>query len=188
MPRRQTLLGLNELFELDVPPGGLYSMAQQLGSDVPFFLTGGTALVSGRGEKVSPLPSLLHSWVVIVVPGTNAPDSKTAKMFGRITSVNYTSGMTTDEFVAGLTLRRNNEYLQVFNVFEEVAFDVFAELPAYIEKFKNAGAAHVHLAGAGPVLFSLEKEHGAATDIYHRALSRGLQAVLTETLDPGPRP
>ncbi|MBN1370110.1 MAG: 4-(cytidine 5'-diphospho)-2-C-methyl-D-erythritol kinase [Dehalococcoidaceae bacterium] len=182
------LLGLNELFGLDVPPGGLYSMAQQIGSDVPFFLTGGTALVSGRGEKVSPLPSLPHRWVVIVVPRTNVQDSKTATMFGRITPVNYTTGMATDAFVANLTLGRKNEQLKVFNVFEEVAFDVFEGLAGYIEQFKKAGAAHVHLAGAGPVLFSLEKEQSIARGIHHRALSHGMQAVLTETFDPGPRP
>jgi len=182
-----TLLGLNVLFGTDVPPGGLYSMARLLGSDVPFFLTGGTALVSGRGETVSPLPSLPHNWVVIVVPRLQPQDSKTATMFGRITPVNYTTGMATDAFVASLTLGRKNEQLQIFNVFEEVAFDVFDGLLPCMEKFKAAGATHVHLAGAGPVLFSLEKERGIAEGIYRRALSRGLQAVITETLEPGPR-
>jgi len=180
------LLGLDALFGADVPPGDMHSMALQLGSDVPFFLTGGTALVSGRGETVSPLPALPHRWVVLVVPRIKLQESKTAAMFGRITPVNYTTGMATDAFVAGLTPGRKNERLQVFNVFEEVASDVFAGLPDWIEKFKAAGAAGVHLAGAGPVLFSLENDLSTARGIYSRALSRGLQAVLTETLEPGP--
>lgn len=183
-----TLLGLNALFDTDLPPGELYSMAQLLGSDVPFFLTGGTALVSGRGETVSPLPPLPHNWVVIVVPRINPPESKTARIFERITPANYTTGMATDAFVASLTLGRKHGQLQVFNVFEEVAFDIFDGLPACIEKFKVAGATRVHLAGAGPVVFSLEKELSTAEDIYRRALSHGLQAVLTETLQAGPQP
>ena len=40
----------------DLGPAGRLSVAESLGSDVPFFLTGGTALVSGRGERVGPLP------------------------------------------------------------------------------------------------------------------------------------
>ncbi|MGB9587752.1 MAG: 4-(cytidine 5'-diphospho)-2-C-methyl-D-erythritol kinase, partial [Armatimonadota bacterium] len=46
----------------------LNTLAAKIGSDVPFFLTGGTALVSGRGEHVLPLPDIPTQWLVIVIP------------------------------------------------------------------------------------------------------------------------
>ncbi|MHC4593294.1 MAG: 4-(cytidine 5'-diphospho)-2-C-methyl-D-erythritol kinase, partial [Planctomycetota bacterium] len=53
-----TLLALNRLWGLGAPLDELAETATELGSDVPFFLWGGTALCEGRGERVSPLPCL----------------------------------------------------------------------------------------------------------------------------------
>ncbi|HJX69733.1 MAG TPA: 4-(cytidine 5'-diphospho)-2-C-methyl-D-erythritol kinase, partial [Dehalococcoidia bacterium] len=47
-----TLLALNELWELRLPISELAHLASELGSDVPFFIYGGTALVEGVGERV----------------------------------------------------------------------------------------------------------------------------------------
>ncbi len=51
------LIGLNRLWNLGLPCADMTRFAAQLGSDVPFFLSGGTCFVSGRGEQVEPLPS-----------------------------------------------------------------------------------------------------------------------------------
>lgn len=47
------LLGLNRLWSLNLPLTDLCRIAEQLGSDVPFFLYGAIASSSGRGEKIS---------------------------------------------------------------------------------------------------------------------------------------
>ncbi|MCC6738624.1 MAG: 4-(cytidine 5'-diphospho)-2-C-methyl-D-erythritol kinase [Planctomycetia bacterium] len=52
-----TLLGLDRLWSLGLGKPALHALAARLGSDVNFFLEGGTALCTGRGEIVSPLPS-----------------------------------------------------------------------------------------------------------------------------------
>ncbi|HUV04632.1 MAG TPA: 4-(cytidine 5'-diphospho)-2-C-methyl-D-erythritol kinase [Armatimonadota bacterium] len=50
------------------PTGELMELAAKVGSDVPFFLVGGTAFVCGRGEEVQPLPDIPTWWLVIVKP------------------------------------------------------------------------------------------------------------------------
>lgn len=59
------LIGLKSVFRLEVD---LSPIAEQIGSDVPFFLTGGAALVEGRGERVTPVPPTT-GWFAIAWPG-----------------------------------------------------------------------------------------------------------------------
>ncbi|MDF2671507.1 MAG: 4-(cytidine 5-diphospho)-2-C-methyl-D-erythritol kinase, partial [Paenibacillus sp.] len=50
-----TLRGLNRLWQLNIPQEDLQKLGAELGSDVPFCVTGGTALATGRGEKLQPI-------------------------------------------------------------------------------------------------------------------------------------
>lgn len=63
-----TLLGLNELHGRPLGRRVLTRLGASLGSDVPFFLYGGTALCRGRGERVKPLRPAPEFWVVLVMP------------------------------------------------------------------------------------------------------------------------
>ena len=64
-----TLRGLNRLLNLNCSPEHLHTLAAELGSDVPFFLSGGTALGTGRGEIIHPIEDFPILWVVLVNPG-----------------------------------------------------------------------------------------------------------------------
>jgi 4-diphosphocytidyl-2-C-methyl-D-erythritol kinase len=63
-----TLVALRRLWKLPVTDQALYAIAAKLGSDVPYFLIGGTALGLGRGEDVYPLDDLPRLWVVLIFP------------------------------------------------------------------------------------------------------------------------
>jgi 4-diphosphocytidyl-2-C-methyl-D-erythritol kinase len=75
------LRALNILAGTGLSPEELGAMAGELGSDVPFFLAGGAAWVSGRGERVRPLPVPPGLSVVLVNPGFPGP---TAEAFRRL--------------------------------------------------------------------------------------------------------
>ena len=62
-----TLLAVNDLLGLTLSLLRLSEIGVALGADVPFFLTGGTALVRGIGERVTPLPPLHPPWFLVVV-------------------------------------------------------------------------------------------------------------------------
>lgn len=63
------LSGINQLLGEPVGPERLLTLAAQIGSDVPFFLSGETALASGRGERIEPWPAFPSWWYVLIYPG-----------------------------------------------------------------------------------------------------------------------
>ena len=175
-----TLRGLNELWKLGLSQDKLLELAAQLGSDVAFFLHGGTALVEGRGETVTPLPSLPHMWVVLVMPGVPRLPRKTAQLYASLKASHCTDGQITARLAE--KLREGGEFTPtIFNTFENVAFTAFPELNKYRERLVKIGASEIHLAGSGPTLFTLLKDKAQAEELHSRCQQQGLKTYLTET-------
>ena len=182
------LCGLNTLWGLGLTQGKLLELAVQLVSDVAFFFYGGTALVEGRGEIVTPLPPLPHMWVVLMVPSVPILKEKTKQLYASLKSSHYTGGQITDRLVALLTFGSNAMTFDLFNVFDSVAPDSFTGLEEYREQFLKAGAQQVHLAGSGPTLFALVRDRSQAEKIYWHLQEQGLESYLTDTLAQSPSP
>ncbi len=180
------LLGLNKLWGLGLSAPELVELAPQLGSDVAFFLYGGTALLEGRGEMITPLPSFPHMWTVLMLPPVPRGLGKTGQLYAGVNPSLYTRGEATDRMVAWLVGRDLEEGRLIdgfFNVLDDIAFDNFAGLRGYQEQFLKAGANQVHLAGSGPALFTLVKDEVHAEKIYRHLQRQGLESYLTDTLD-----
>lgn len=179
------LRGLNKLWGLGLSLPQLLELASQLGSDVAFFLYGGTAVVRGRGEIVIPLPPFPHMWVVIMLPAVPRMPGKTERLYTSLKPSHYTRGEITDRLVALLTggsLKGERLVSTLFNVLDDVAVGSFAGLEEYWQQFLRAGAQEVHLAGSGPALFTLVKDKAQAEKIYHNLQQQGLESYLTDTL------
>ncbi len=176
------LRGLNQLWRLGLSPGELLELAWQLGSDVAFFLYGGTALVEGRGEIVTPLPPLSHTWVVLVMPPVPRLIGKTKQLYDSLGANHYTDGQITQRLVE--ELREGGEFSPslLFNTFENVAFTRFSKLSVSRSHMMKIGATDVHLAGSGPALFSLVKDKAKAEELCILFQKQRLEPYLTETL------
>jgi len=177
------LSGLNRLWKMGLSPAELVELASGLGSDVPFFLYGGTALVEGRGEKVTKLPPLPRRWVVLLMPPFSLMPEKTARLYASLKSSHYTDGQITERLVKALKDKRGFKPALLFNTFENVAFEIFPELKTYREHFIKLGANNVHLAGSGPALFALLDDEFQAENLYARCEQQGLECYLAETTD-----
>jgi len=94
-----TLRGLNQFWESGLSLQELVELASQLGSDVAFFLYGGTARLEGRGERVTPLPPLPHMWAVLVVPPVPRLPGKTEQLYASLKASHYTDGQVTERLV-----------------------------------------------------------------------------------------
>lgn len=172
---------LNKLWKLGLSPAQLLELAPRLGSDVAFFLYGGTALVGGRGEEVTALPPLPRRWVVLLVPPFSRMEEKTRKLYASLKSSHYTDGQITEKLVKVLNEGRGFKPSMLFNTFENVAFDLFPRLKLYKDHFVKLGAYNVHLAGSGPALFALLDDEMQAENLHARCEQQGLESYLAET-------
>jgi len=172
-----TLKGLNKLWGLSLGQKELIQLASEIGSDAPFFILGGTALVVGRGEEVTPLPPLPTYKVILLFPPLAIPRNKTAYLYHSLTPASFTEGGYSQLLAQQIKEGKGLNHHLFFNAFESIAFHIFPELQRYKAILLQSGAEMVHLAGSGPTLFSLEGE-----GVYNCLLEQGLKVYLSHTL------
>ena len=176
------LRGLNRLWGLDLSGKELLELAPQLGSDVSFFLYGGTALLEGRGEIVTPLPLLPHRWLVLVMPSIPRESEKTKRLYNSLKKSHFTDGQITARLVDRLNAGGVFTPSLIFNTFENVTFTRASKLGVYRSHIVKIGAAHVHLAGSGPAFFTLVEDRAEAEDLYTRIKHQDMECYLTDTV------
>ncbi len=175
----KVLLVLNHWWHLGLVQERLIELAASLGSDVPFFVPGGTALVEGRGERVTPLPDLPGMWVVLLKPPVAI---STPAVFRALTPADYTNGQATAALVAALGGSALPSPDGLINALEA---RVCQEYPAVAESraaFIQAGASWVRMSGSGPTLFAPFPSLAEAAPVYQVLLSEGRQVWLTRTV------
>jgi 4-diphosphocytidyl-2-C-methyl-D-erythritol kinase len=172
------LLALNELWGLGLPLFELVNLASKLGSDVPFFIYKGTALVEGKGEKVTPLPSLPSACFVLLVPPLPKISGKTKQMYARLKAADFTGGRFIKAALSSLREGKAIAHGLMFNVFEKVAFDFFLGLDKYRRTLEEAGASGVYLAGSGPCLFTFFADERKARELFSQLKNQGLECYL----------
>jgi 4-diphosphocytidyl-2-C-methyl-D-erythritol kinase len=176
------LRGLNRLWQLDLTKGQLSAIGAGIGSDVPFFIYGGTCLAEGRGERVTPLLGLKQTWFVLLRPDLAVSPAKTASLYRLIEPGHYTSGGLSAGMREQFEAVGERKHGTIYNVFEKVAADAFPGLGKYMQEFSRAGAPEVHLAGSGPVLFTMLYDERLASRIYASLLAAGLDAYLVTSV------
>jgi 4-diphosphocytidyl-2-C-methyl-D-erythritol kinase len=172
------LLALNELWGLGLPLSELVHLASKLGSDVPFFIHKGTALVEGKGEKVTPLPSLPSTCFVLLVPPLPKISDKTKQMYNNLHDAHFTEGQFVQAALSSLRRGKAIDRSLMFNVFEKVAFEFFPELDKYRKALEEAGAPGIYLAGSGPCLFTFFSGGEKASELFSQLKKQELECYL----------
>jgi 4-diphosphocytidyl-2-C-methyl-D-erythritol kinase len=148
-----TLEGLERLTGEKLPPRLRFSLAAQLGSDVPLFLLGGRVLGCGRGEEVYPLPDLPPRKCLVVFPGFPISTAEAYRKAGlRLTSQGK---VRTINGVGAWPRFPLMNWGPVENDFERVAFAKWPELARLKRQLIRAGAETASLTGSGSAVYSV---------------------------------
>jgi 4-diphosphocytidyl-2C-methyl-D-erythritol kinase len=144
---------LDALWGLNLRMDELMGLAAGLGSDVPFFLVGGLAIATGRGETVRPLPDLGGYGLVVCSPPIEVP---TSEVYGRF------SGRSQ------LTLSGPNARLEAFatgsgcppwgdftNDLEPVVIESWPQVGRALDKLKATGPLHAAVTGSGGTSYAV---------------------------------
>jgi 4-diphosphocytidyl-2-C-methyl-D-erythritol kinase len=155
-----TLLGLVQLWKLRLEGRQVRGLAAKLGADVPFFLEGGGAVARGKGEKLTFLPPLPTTWVVLASPSAQV---LTSWAYKQLQPAAITSRPDTQAMIAAVRREDVREVGRLLhNVFEPVIAPVhpsIAELKARILRGEAYGAS---MSGTGPTVFGLMANEAAA--------------------------
>lgn len=153
-----TLAGLNKVWNLGLSIEQLHPVASRLGSDVPFFLYGGTALGMGRGEVVEPISDFTAESMLIVTPNVAVA---TRDAFKRLSA----PSLTNQESKRKLQICRFDlesadfNYTAFKNDFETTVFAAYPEVDRVKNTLLDLGARQALLSGSGGSVFAVfEKE------------------------------
>jgi 4-diphosphocytidyl-2-C-methyl-D-erythritol kinase len=177
------LLALQRWWNLPLSSTDLLAIAASLGSDVPFFLTGGLALCEGRGEKISPLPAHWPTsmrWILLLKPAIGVA---TASVFRNLPATDYTDGTHSRMVCTALRTQSALRPKHLHNGLERGVVAHYPEVAAAREALLQAGA-EPHLSGSGPTLFATFAKLEGATQVYQHLLAQGYEVYLTRAIFP----
>jgi 4-diphosphocytidyl-2-C-methyl-D-erythritol kinase len=173
------LLGLNRLWRLRWPVARLTEVATRLGMDVPFFLRGGIAMATGRGEHVR---RVAGGALALVLVNPKFPAS-TADMYARVTPAMYTDGARTRALVIALTSRRPARVAAgLYNGLEPAAAVAYPQIGRMRAALMAAGALGAVMSGSGPTVFGVARSYEQARQIRARLARASWDCWAVRTL------
>lgn len=149
------LVGLNSLMDKPFPLSFLFSLSPKIGSDVPFFLKGGTCLCEGRGEKVKKMPPL-KGMVMVVKPAFSVSTYLAYQWLDKNKNFSRKSMDIIWEGIKNNNLSGTGAGL--FNIFEEVVEMRYPQLNKIKKWLLSCGAEGALLSGTGSAVYGLFRD------------------------------
>ncbi len=160
-----TLRGLNKLWELGLTLDELAEIGAEIGSDVPFCVYGGTALATGRGERISHLSAPAPCWVVLAKPPIGV---STADVYGNLRVNDIAEHPRTADMLRAI---REQDFPlmceSLGNVLEEVTLSRYPQVRQIKQLMMESGADGVLMSGSGPTVYALVQKEAKVHRIYN---------------------
>ena len=158
-----TLITLNKFWNLKMNTNDMIEIGRQLGSDVPFFLFGGTALVSGVGERIEKLP-LIKSLPILLSLDSHKTIKKTEIMYRLLEKDHFTNGEKSRHLTSKLKNKEIFDSNNFYNVFNQIGNKVFPEFKSRLTELSSMTGSNSYLCGAGPSMFSVLNNSDITSD------------------------
>lgn len=154
------LCALDKLYNTNLSIDELKAIAANLGADVPYCIMGGTALSTGIGEILTPLPDIPKCSILLVKPPISI---STRDIYEKIDSANIADRPDTREIIDAINthdIRRISNNLS--NVMESVAGEMYPIIGGIKKKMLLNGAVGACMSGSGPTVFGIFTDYEAA--------------------------
>jgi 4-diphosphocytidyl-2-C-methyl-D-erythritol kinase len=176
-----TLRLLNVLFGSPLIDNDLFEIAKEIGSDVPFFLNGSTAIVEGRGDVVRPVQSLKGIYFLLVFPEFRVSTKRAYEIFDEFG--NFSQGLHTKELISFLEKEYSISELnnRLYNDFGVLFRDKDYRFINLFKEIEHITGQKFHLTGSGSVVFSLFERKSIALEISKKLLRAGYKNIIIET-------
>lgn len=159
-----TLRGLNRLWDLKLSVEELAELGAEIGSDVSFCVYGGTALATGRGEKIRHISAPPHCWVVLAKPTIGV---STAEVYRRL-NLQQVRHPDVQAMIDAIEEKSFQKVCgQLGNVLESVTLNLHPEVAMIKNQMKRFGADAVLMSGSGPTVFGLVQYESKVQRIYN---------------------
>lgn len=176
-----TLVALNELLAAGLSTHELEGVAAELGSDVPFCLTGGTAMGTSRGERVRALPSRSGAWFVL---GLSDRPVQTREVYGRWRPSGAPTPASPARMAHAIEGGEPSEIASLLhNDLEPCIFEMRPDVRAGVTRMTAAGALGSLTSGSGPTVFGVASDEGHA-----RSIAEGVSGDFDRVRVVGSRP
>jgi len=150
-----TLKALRTLWQVDCTLEELAELGAILGSDIPFCVIGGTALATGRGERIQPIPSPPKCWVILIKPRIGV----STKVVYEALDASKAHHPDTKAMLAAIESKNYPEICQLLgNSLEEVTFSKYPMVAEIKNKLIQFGADAALMSGSGPTVFALVRK------------------------------
>ena len=154
------LVGLNQLFDLGLRADELREVGARVGADVPFCISGGTALGEGVGEMLTPLPGPPTQHLVLVKPHRSAD---TGEIYRAHDAAGAESARCVEPVVSALQSRSLRDFAaSVGNDLTSVTSDLVPEVAALQRDLLAKGALGAAMSGSGTAVYGIFDDEGAA--------------------------
>ncbi len=154
------LIALPALAGKPLPFADRVRLAESLGSDIPFFLHGGTAVGFGRGSELYPLPDQPARPALVVATGVHVSTAEAYRALGRdvtnaLTSLAESFILREFQTIAWTLDDSGLDQFPLTNDFEEAVFRMHREVSSSVRKLRRLGAKPVRMTGSGSAVFGI---------------------------------
>ena len=160
-----TLLALNDIFKLNISKDNLLKISRDIGADVPFFINGGAAYISGKGEIINNI-AIDKKYFVIVLPNLNI---STKDIYESLSSKDFMTQHSLDELMASN-----------INSFEEI---VMSKYPSLKEtKYWLSAFGSVRMSGTGSTLYIEYDNYESALEA-NKEIGQKYKSLMVSSLE-----
>jgi 4-diphosphocytidyl-2-C-methyl-D-erythritol kinase len=177
-----TLLNLTKLWDLRPSEDDLCALAADIGSDVPFFLRGGTALVQGKGERVQSFSAPKRAWCTLAA--CRRVSVSTLQVYGEFRATEQTDGSTTRRLAARLA--RGRMWRVGWNGLQAAVFRLHPEVQACFDALARLAPGRTLVSGSGGTVFALSPSLAEAEKLSQIMKQRGFWTSVERACAPGP--